>query len=293
MVEVRRRHVLVVAWDGVRDDELRRAHTPWLDRIAARGFLSTVSVHAKNPTISGPVWSTVATGVYRDRHGVDDNDLSTRRFERYPDFLTRVRDALPWATTFAAAGWGPLVTEASGGPLFRPAGFRPEFPAGAEDGEPDAVAVIDEAVASRTARELLTRDHSVVFSYFVLPDMVGHHEGVTPRYRSAIETCDEQLGVLLAAIAARPERDHEEWTVIVLTDHGHRDAGHHGGDSVEERNAWLAAAGPGIVHSEDAVVDHADVAPHLLQVFDIGVPADAGFEGVPFGRRVTVAMPTT
>ena len=289
MVEVRRRHVLVVAWDGVRDDELRLAQTPWLDSIAARGFLATVPVHEKNPTISGPVWSTVATGVYRDRHGVDDNDLSTHGFERYPDFLARVRDAHPWATTFAAAGWAPLVTEASGGPVFRPSGYRPSFPPGAEDGEPDAVALIDEAVAARTARELLARDHSVVFSYFVLPDMVGHHEGVTPRYRRAIETCDEQLGVLRAAIAGRPDRDQEEWTVIVLTDHGHRDAGHHGGDSVEERNAWIAAAGPGILPTDDAVADHADVAPHVLQVF--GIPAPPEFEGVPFGQRVAAGVP--
>ncbi|QDZ13610.1 alkaline phosphatase family protein [Humibacter ginsenosidimutans] len=278
-------HVLVVAWDGVRDDEVRAASTPWLDSIATDGFFATVPVHPANPTISGPVWSTVATGTYSDLHGVRDNDLHSHRFECYPDFLTRIRTVLPEATTFAAASWGQLVTEAGGGPVFRAGGYRPELAPGAEDGDLSIVAVMDDAVISRTARELLLRDHAAVFSYVVLPDTVGHHEGVTARYRSAIETCDEQLGVLLAAIEARPHRSDEEWTVIVVTDHGHLDAGHHGGDSVEERNAWIAAAGPGIHAEHGAGVDHADIAPHVLHALGIPVPADADFEGAPFGHR--------
>ncbi len=278
----RTQHVLIMGWDGVRDDILRTARTPHLDALAGRGFLSTVRVHDANPTISGPVWSTMATGVYREQHGVHDNDFRGNAFGTHPDVLTRVREARPGATTFAAGAWAPLVEEASGGPLFAGGGYRPALPAGAEDGPLDLVAAMDEAVMSRVARELRHRDHTVVFAYAVLPDIVGHTEGVTDRYRSAIEICDEQLGVLLAAIDARPAREREDWTVIALTDHGHRDEGHHGGDSDEERLAWIAAAGPGIATRETAV-DHADVLPHVLQA--LGLPADETLTGVPFGMR--------
>jgi len=275
-------HVLIMGWDGVRDDVVRSVRTPHLDALAARGFLSTVRVHAANPTISGPVWSTMATGVYSDRHGVHDNDFTGNAFDRHPDVLSRVRAGLPGATTFAAGAWAPLVTAGSGGPLFAGGGYRPELPAGAEDGPLDLVALMDEAVMSRTARELLHRDHAAVFAYAVLPDIVGHTEGVTDRYRQAVEACDEQLGVLLAAIDARGNREHEDWTVIVLTDHGHLDAGHHGGDSDEERLAWMAAAGPD-VPSGEPVVDHADVLPHVLKA--LGLPADSALPGAPFGGR--------
>ena len=276
-------HVLIMGWDGVRADVLRSARTPHLDALAANGFLSTVRVHDANPTISGPVWSTMATGVYSDQHGVRDNDFSGNAFERHPDLLSRVRSATPGATTFAAGAWAPLVESRSGGPLFAGGGYRPPLPPGSEDGPLDLVAAMDEAVVSRAARELLHRDHAVVFAYCVLPDIVGHTEGVTDRYRASVESCDEQLGVLLAAIAARPTRHREEWTVLVLTDHGHRDEGHHGGDSDEERLAWIAAAGPGIA-TGPTVVDHADVLPHVLHV--LGIDADPQLIGVPFGVRV-------
>ena len=275
-------HVLIVAWDGVRDDERRAARTPHLDALAAAGFLTTVRVDDRNPTISGPVWSTVFTGVYSDEHGVVDNDFRPNRYAEHPDAISRLLSARPDATAFAAGQWPPLFMTVDGGPLFPRAAYRPAPGVLVEDGA--TLLAIDEATTGRCAAELLTRDHALTFCYLVMPDMVGHHQGVTPRYREAIETCDAQLGVLLAAIAARPGRADEEWTVIVLTDHGHRDEGHHGGDSDAERLAWIAAAGPGITAASGGAVDHADVAAHVLTTLGVDVPAGV-MRGVPFGAR--------
>ncbi|MFE6997222.1 alkaline phosphatase family protein [Microbacterium sp. NPDC057659] len=271
-------HVLVVGWDGVRDDERRGAATPYLDALGGRGFLVPVQVHEKDPTISGPVWSTMATGVHSDRHGVVDNDFTPNRFAEHPDFLTVFRNARPSATVFAAGEWAPLFTTMSGGPLFA-GGHRP--PVGQLDSL-EGIAAIDEAVCGRAAQELLAADHAIVFAYFVLPDAVGHAEGVTPRYRTAIETCDSQLGVLRAAIDARPGRADEDWTIIVLTDHGHRDEGHHGGDTDAERIAWIGAEGPGITAASGVGVDHADVFAQVLSAVEVAYDADR-VDGRPFG----------
>ena len=282
-----RRHVLVIGIDGVRADVLRSAHVPHIAAIGDAGFWEDVRVDERNPTISAPVWATVASGVHRDLHGIDDNDLRGHRLDQYPDFLSRIRTHDPEATTFAAAAWAPLVSDVSGGPVFAPGGFRPDLPAGIEDGTDDAaltaIAVMDEVVTSRTARELLARDHAAVFAYLLLPDMIAHAEGVTDRYREAIERADEQVGVLLAAIAARPDRVSEEWTVIVVTDHGHRDEGHHGGDTDAERTAWIAASGPGIDTASGTGVTHADIAVHTLHALGITVPE--GMDGRVFGTR--------
>lgn len=284
-VALRQRHVLVVGIDGVRADTLRTAHTPAIDALASRGFFATVRVDERNPTVSGPVWATVATGTYRDKHGVHGNDLRGHRLEAYPDFLARLRAAHPWAATFAAAAWGPLVTPAAGGPVFTGDVYRPGLPEDAEEGSLEVIAAMDEAVTARAARELLRCDPAAVFGYLVLADMAGHREGVGAAYRAAIEACDEQLAVMLAAIEARPGRADEEWTVIVVTDHGHLDAGHHGGDSAAERTAWIAAAGPGIDASSGVGVDHADVLPQVMRIFDVAVEPAWGIEGVPFGQR--------
>lgn len=281
-MSARSKHVLIVGWDGVRDDERRAARTPHLDALAGRGFAATVRVHEKNPTISGPVWTTVATGVYSDRHLVRDNDLSPLDRDRYPDVLARVRAGLPGATTFAAAPWAPLVTEDAGGPLFAGGGYLP--PAPGPSAGIAGIESVDAAVMSQTARELLERDHAAVFGYLEVPDIVGHVEGVTPRYRTAIETCDEHLGVLLAAIHARPHRADEDWLVVVVTDHGHRDGGGHGGDSEEERLAWIVAAGPDVDEASGAGADHADIAVHALAF--LGVPLTGeDLDGDVFGSR--------
>lgn len=113
---------------------------------------------------------------------------------------------------------------------------------------------------------------------------MGHHEGVTDAYRAAVETCDAQLRVLLAAIEARPHRESEDWTVIVVTDHGHTETGGHGGDSEDERLAWIVAAGPGIDSDSGRGVDHADVMAHALTA--LGIEIDLGtIAGRPFGAR--------
>lgn len=283
MEQARARHVLIVGWDGVRDDERRAARTPNLDRLAARGFDASVRVHEKNPTISGPVWTTVATGVHSDRHRVRINDLRPYDPAALPDVLTRVRRALPGATTFAAAGWAPLVTLDSGGPLFADAGYYPVAPDGV--GKLDALAAMDADVVARTISELRDRDHTAVFSYLGLPDEIGHAEGVTARYRASVETCDDYLGSLLEAIDARPGRADEDWLIVVTTDHGHRDAGHHGGNSEKERSAWLVAAGPGVDATSGRGVDHADITVAALAF--LGVDTDGELAGRPFGNRDT------
>ncbi|MFK4788162.1 alkaline phosphatase family protein [Microbacterium sp. ZW T5_56] len=283
------RHVLVIGIDGVRADVLRKAHVPHITAIGEAGFWEDVRVDERNPTISAPVWASVASGVHRDRHGIDDNDLHNHHLDQYPDFLSRVRAHDAAATTFAAAAWAPLVTGAAGGPVFAPGGFRPDLPTGVEDGTDDAalaaIAVMDEVVTSRTARELLSRDHAAVFAYLLLPDMAAHAEGITDRYRAAIERADEQVGVLLAAIAARPRRSAEEWTVVVLTDHGHRDGGHHGGDSDAERTGWIAASGPGIDAGVVIGASQADVGVHALHVLGVAVPP--GLDGRPWSATST------
>ena len=99
---------------------------------------------------------------------------------------------------------------------------------------------------------------------------------------------DAGMGVLLMLQTAVDEglsRAEEEWTVIVVTDHGHLDEGHHGGDSDEERSAWIAAAGPGIGADFGRGVDHADIPVHILRRLDVPIDPAWQLDGVDFGQR--------
>ncbi|WP_406357771.1 alkaline phosphatase family protein [Streptomyces sp. NBC_00658] len=273
-------HVLVVGIDGVRLDVLRRLSTPHLDALAADGFLTPVEVDERTPTMSGPCWATVVTGVGVDKHGVWSNDLTGHRLDVFPDFATRLARQ-HGRRTFVAAGWQPLMQVRDGGPLFR-APSRSAYIAPAED-TPAAWEQCDERITEEAAGVLAGDDIDASFVYLGAPDETAHVLGCGAAYEEAVLRADERVGRLLDAVRSRPAYDGERWTVLVVTDHGHVDAGGHGGRSLEERTAWLIANGSGIT-SAPPQVRHVDVA---AQVFaSLGCSADRHWtlDGRSFSR---------
>lgn len=68
--------MLYLGIDGARFDALQAATTPTL----AAGIHSDTCLilgdrYRENDTISGPGWSTILTGVWADKHGVNDNSF--------------------------------------------------------------------------------------------------------------------------------------------------------------------------------------------------------------------------
>lgn len=290
--------MVVVGIDGVRFDTLASARTPRLDALAAKGFLRPVQVNPDGATMSGPSWTTMVTGVLPPVHNVFDNDFTRHRIAEYPDVLTRVR--AHGLATYAAAGWPPLVSAASGGPVFLGGGLLPNDDPGHDLAAWDTT---DDTITADACRVLAGPDcPAAAFIYLGAPDVNAHELGVGPAYVTSIERSDLRLGRILDTIEARGSYAEEEWTVIVATDHGHLDEGGHGGDSPEERTAWIAAAGASLPPVPPATLEQADVAAHTLTALGIAIaPAVGGghdgrspqgpdptqwrLYGVPFGAR--------
>ncbi|MCU7825384.1 alkaline phosphatase family protein [Kitasatospora sp. DSM 101779] len=276
------RRVLVVGIDGVRLDLLPSLHTPHLDAVAEAGFLAGVQVDEATPTMSGPCWATVVTGVGVAKHGVFGNHFGGNRLDVFPDFTTRLA-AVHRRRTFAAGGWEPLFLARSGGPLFAAPG-RLSYIAPLED-TPEAWEVCDERVTSE-AEYVLGRsddDPQASFVYLGAVDETAHFLGCGEEYRRSVETADARLGRLLAAVRGRAAYAEEEWTVIVVTDHGHLDGGGHGGRTDLERTAWIAACGPGIVPGGPVLpLHHTDVAAHVYAALEIVPDPHWTLDGRPF-----------
>lgn len=278
-------HVLIIGIDGVRHDTLLEVATPHLDAVAARGFLGALRVNDAGPTISGPSWATILTGVLATDHGILDNNLSPNHLDQHPDVVELARRQRPGLATFVAAGWLPLVRADSGGPLLTGGGWCPDRPQAHSSVEWQEVdqAVTDESVAFLTDHD--GTHGSLVFTYLGGVDGTGHRVGVGLEYRGFVEDSDTRVGQLVAAVATRP--DEEEWTVIAVTDHGHLDQGGHGGESELERTAWIAAAGPSvstIPTGHRIALEQADVAGHTVAVLGLA-PLSVAFVGRPFGSR--------
>ncbi|WP_406455813.1 alkaline phosphatase family protein [Streptomyces sp. NBC_00876] len=273
--------VLVVGIDGVRLDLLPLLDTPHLDGLADAGFLAPVHIDDDTPTMSGPCWTTIVTGAGVAKHGVWGNNFSGNRIGIFPDFTTRLA-ADYGRRTFAAGGWEPLFLARQGGPVFA-APSRLSYIAPRED-TPQGWEECDQSVTDEAVRILGSgEDLDASFVYLGAVDETAHFVGCGPEYRSAIEAADRRLGQLLTAVRERPDAAGEEWTIVAVTDHGHRDEGGHGGRSELERTAWIAASGPGIDPSTTPDgLRHADVAAHVYAALGIMPDSHWTLDGRPF-----------
>ena len=274
--------VLVIGIDGIRPDILREVETPNLDALAAAGVLIE-DARTGFPSVSGPGWSSLLTGVWSDKHGVTDNEFTGKRYHLYPDFLTRIETLRPELSTFAVADWPPLVGAEDGTPTLSDRIDARHALDGYETGWLEA----DRRSVELAVAALTEGDPDALFVYLGNPDETSHEHGsIGEEYRRSIREADDQVGLLMDAIRGRTTFEDEDWLVLSSTDHGRRADGGHGGDTPEERTIFFLASGPSVI--PDAVPDSVfvvDVATTALT--HLGIPLDPawGLDGRPVGVR--------
>lgn len=226
--------VLLIGIDGVRTDIVNRLELPHLDRVRAQGGLREMTIEEEDVSISGPMWSTILTGHNRSTHGVDNNeDLPAIRM---PDIFSQLLGQGALTMPVALASWPPLTSRAGCGPIINPQNVRCYTePAVRED--ITAYQIGDENVMHAAIRYLGVPEVDAAFVYFGLVDEVGHAYGVGEEYEKAMQQVDRQVGEVLAALDKRADRD--QWIVMITTDHGQTESGHHGGDSSAECSVWV------------------------------------------------------
>jgi hypothetical protein len=221
---------------------------------------STIYAQPLAPTMSGPGWSTLLTGVWPDKHNVKDNAFTGHRFAQYPDFLTRIETARPALSTYAVSSWAPLTDTV--------------FSARVDTRVSTPAAEYDTGTTSRAVDRLRNGDPDAMFVHLDNIDHAGHTYGAaSTQYADAIRTADAQVGQMTAAVTARPGYAAEDWLIMVTADHGHTDAGGHGGSTLPERSTFLIATGPTLgAGSVRYDVKMPDVAASALA--HLGIPVD-------------------
>ncbi|MFD0122694.1 alkaline phosphatase family protein [Streptomyces virginiae] len=270
--------VLVIGIDGAVLDRVKVAAAPNLNGLMAQGLTARSTLYAgpMAATSSGPGWSTIATGVWPDKHGVKDNSFIGKNYAAHPDFLTRIENAKPALNTYAAADWEPVTSTDQNGPIFSSKVDKRLSLKGDRDG----YRTEDPKVAAAAAAELRDQNPDAAFVYLGEIDAAGHSYGAaSQQYLDTIARVDTLVGQLLTAVKNRPTYAQENWKILVSTDHGHTDSGGHGGSTIQERGTFVIAKGPGIpagsVRSDVRLVDVAATA--LAQV---GV-SGTGLDGIP------------
>jgi predicted AlkP superfamily pyrophosphatase or phosphodiesterase len=296
--------VLVVGMDGLRFDLLAASGVPTLTALMSTGAYGTsllpygvddaprtespgeVVPETPEPrgdgrviwsrTDSGPGWSSIATGVWPDKHGVVDNGFADAQFQKFPDFLTRAKAVRPELVTSAFFSWAALAEHGAFGPA-----IDQRF---VLDGYTVGWAECDQQVTAAAERHLAREDPDAVFVYLGDTDEVAHDLGPhCLEYAAALQAQDACLGRLLDTIRARPAYPDERWTVLVTTDHGHVDEGGHGGTSDEERTVFVIAGRLG-ADLGGRRLDRprlVDVAPTALAALGVAIDPSWDLDGAP------------
>ena len=274
-------HVLVIGVDGTN-----------LSRILADDYnqnffdlMDTSTTAAASivghTTISNPSWTAILTGVWGERTGVINNVFTPWTYDKFPTVFNQLETLNPAIGTMAVGDWDVINAIAGAGSV--PADknvFVPQF-----EGDTNWLET-DDAVADKTVDAISGVNGTTpnfLFSYFVGVDENGHmYGGASPQYAAAIRNMDDNLGEILDAVDAREAATGEDWTVIVVTDHGHmaQKGFGHGFQSPDETATFVIADGPdfrdGYINPKYAIVD---TTPTVVSLFG-GTPL-SGSDGVP------------
>jgi hypothetical protein len=283
--------VLVIGTDGTRWDLLEAAmkagKAPNLARLRRQGFgrPTTLLYGPHTLTLSEVGWSSIASGVWEDKHGVDGSKLNMDPGQAtkngYLDFLTRIERSRPRLSTFLA--WNNIGLPLNGGPIFgsaMDANFAARVPSETIDNWNRG----DAQVTDAATRYLRNGNPDAGFVYLGLVDEIAHLAGsATPTYAAAIRTTDTRIGRLLRAIRLRPTYPFESWTILVVTDHGQRPLDEpspisHFGKTKLELTSFLFGTGPGLGRNvkKPLVVD---INPTVLHQLGLRVKRSWNLDG--------------
>lgn len=258
---------LVIGIDGASFDVMEQANMPNVQALREQGLTSPSNLAGAplGPTVSGVAWSSIATGVWPNKHNVYDNNFTAPNYGEYPDYLTRTEAAMADRNTFVVGTWGPISRTIFGAAV-------DERVAGGNDAGTTA-AVVDRLTAGNP---------DDIFVHLDEVDGAGHSTGSnSAAYVTALERADAQIGEMVRAVESRATYKQEDWLIVVTSDHGHTPTGGHGGSTKLERKTFVVAKGaefaPGSWRDDVKIVD---IAPTVLAHNGVAAAPDWKFDGL-------------
>ncbi len=251
------RRVVLVLVDGLRLDASRNMSR--LNELRQRG--ADFSVRVGQPSLSYPSWTVIASGTWQEISGVTTNWYEGE--VRVDTVFKTARDAGMPAVVVGGGGWkklyGSHLTEFVKVP-------GPED----ENAPPEAWAQMDGDSLRLAIRVLDDYPEGLILVYFGGTDELAHlYGGVSSQYLDEVQRVDGYIGLLAERLD--PEKD----VLMVTADHGHVDAGGHGGWERSVLHVPLVMVGKAIRHGVYTERLQADIAPTIAALLGIPIPVHA------------------
>jgi len=216
--------ILLIGMDGCRADALGIANTPVLDQVIAEGY-SCMDARTIVPTMSGPGWASMLTGVWYTKHHVNGNLFIGNKLNEFVHFFNHIEEHNPSLQTISISHWGPINEKII------------------DKVDHKSSPKSDYTVAKQAVQLLENKNPDAVFLHFDDIDHAGHFSGFNPKnkkYIAEIEKIDSLIGQVLTALRARKTFDKEDWLILISPDHGGINRSHGGGSQVERTTFILA-----------------------------------------------------
>ncbi|POH59769.1 alkaline phosphatase family protein [Arthrobacter glacialis] len=270
---------LVIGLDGASISVMDKTELPAIESVRTAGMTAVSNLFANPmaPTVSGPGWSSIATGAWPDKHQVVDNSFTGNNLEQFTNFQDRLEHSDSATSTLVAGTWGPIPD------IIFNSGTDLKISAGS-----------DNNTTAKAVDYLKNGNPDSTFVHLDDVDGAGHNSGSSSaNYQAQLKITDAKVGEILAAVKARPSYAAEEWLIVVTADHGHTPTGGHGGSTQLERQSFVIAQGPGIpANSTREDVKVTDIAPTVLKHQGVAIDPAWNLDGKPIDEIVPDAFDT-
>ena len=236
---------IVIGYDGCRADVLTEMvdGNSAIDALLDDGGSVKLSycggVNYPDPntqdTSTAPGWCSILTGVWADKHGVTENDV-TKSLEYKTLLSTLVEEKTIESSSFITRWKGHFDRDNATYNDEKAYCEENELNVAFNRCEDDAAShefTLNEVKKSNCA--------DFVFVIYEPTDGTGHDLGFTinnPKYKEAFKTADQYGLEVVNAIKAREAYATEDWLIIITSDHGGIGTGH-GAESIQERMTFI------------------------------------------------------
>lgn len=257
--------VIVLGFDGMGGQALKKVHTPNFDSLRANGAY-TYKAEAVIPTSSSSNWAAMINGAPPRVNTVHSNNwertkITGKKFcgqkvgEIFPTIFKVLREQKLKAKIACVHHWDGFARLAN------------------TEAMDTIINTKDEFATCKTTCELIEKmQPDFLFVHFDHVDHAGHEYGhFTPQYYRSIDVADSLTGLVINQL--KKTGLYESTTIIVTADHGGIRKGHGGLTRKEIEIPWIIA-GPAINKNQRLKmrVRQYDTAPTIAHVFKLAMP---------------------
>lgn len=296
----KQRKAVYIVLDGIPADYIERVHPKTIFEIAEKGGYARaytggeIGGYSQTPTISAIGYMNILTGTWMNKHNVDGNSNLKPNYNYWSLFRIAKEQEKDYKTALFS-GWTDNRTVLIGAGKPETGNLKIDYVYDGYDLDTEKfqkrkdelhIFDIDSVVCEEASACIYRNAPDLSWVYLWYTDSGFHIYGDGSFMDKYVSKTDQLVEKIWKAVQYRETHFDEEWMVIITTDHGRGESGHHhGGQLARERSVWISTnVKPLNKHFSRSSLSLVDILPSICRFMDFKIPRDVAFEkdGISF-----------